>query len=83
MSEMTVVNERKRRMSILEDDIRTGRIRRDTLVNSAFKFEGKTRAMYYSNARKNMQTYVAGAVMSGNQQLDDLDIIKRMKRERT
>lgn len=81
MSEMVSANERKRRMSIMEDDIRTGKIRRDTLVNSAFKFEGETRAMYYSNARKNMQTYVAGEVMRSNQQLDDLDIIALMKKE--
>ncbi|MCD7943856.1 MAG: hypothetical protein LUH43_03040 [Clostridia bacterium] len=75
----TIYGERIKRINLLIGDVLSGSVKRDILMNSSFDFNDKTAAMYFSNTRRNMQSDTADAIMTHDQQLDELGIMKELK----
>lgn len=70
------IEQKKKRISGLINEVLSGEYKKDVLINSAYDFSGELQAMYYANMRKNMKSDMASAVINHGQQLDDLTILK-------
>lgn len=77
-----MLSERKRRLYLMvENEIMTGIWKKEGLLNSSQKIEKETEALYYSNARKNLCSDIVYEIMHGQQQLDDLYVMRECKYE--
>ncbi len=69
----------QKRAKAMTAEVFNGQIPRDFLPNAAYPLEGEAEAMYFSNARRNMQSDIAYAIMHGNQEIGDLEILRSIK----
>lgn len=64
----------------LMQEVMSGELQKDTLPNSALSFADEQQALYFSNLRRNLQTDMAMMVMTNSQSLDELELLKKIKR---
>lgn len=62
----------------LTEEILTGKIKRDILKEEAFEFTREYQAMYFSRARRAIQSEVAYTTMTIAQDTRELDILKSL-----
>lgn len=78
---MTVVlNEQTNtRRNRLIEEIQTGQVAKEVLLNASFPFEEERQALYFSKARNNMGSDMAHATMKHAVQTDDMKILEVLR----
>lgn len=66
-------------IEVLLSEIMSGECIKDILPNSALGFSNEHQAQYFSNFRRNLQSDMAHSVISGFQNINDIEILKRIK----
>ena len=73
--------DRARVVDSLVQEVISGEIKRDHLINSSADFSGETQAEYFSNARRFMQSTTCEVVFKAATNTNDLILLKRIKGE--
>lgn len=78
---MTVVlNEKTNiRRNRLIEEIQSGQMTKEVLLNASFPFEEERQALYFSKARNNMGSDMAHATMKHSVQTDDMKILEVLR----
>lgn len=68
------------RVHNLIKEVVNGETKMDQLPNSSYELSEERQAEYFSHVRANMVSDMAYAVMNHGQQLDDLEVLARLKK---
>lgn len=67
------------RRNRLIEEIQTGQMAKEVLLNASFPFEEERQALYFSKARNNMESDMAHATMKHSIQTDDVKILEVLR----
>lgn len=65
----------------LVGEVVRGEHSKDHLPNAAFDFSGEAQAIYFSNARRNLQSIVSYAVMTLKPRTPELGVLSLVRRQ--
>lgn len=69
------------RRAKLIQEILSGELQKDVLLNASFAFDKERQAAYFSRTRENMRSEMAYATMHHADQIDDLAVLEVLKND--